>query len=175
MGAQAAWYRRVRRIVADTGPLLHLQEAQALTLLPLAGTIAIPPAVDAEMRRLDPGWQADRPPWIQVVQLTALYEREATAWYAAGVLDQGEAEAIALARQDRADWILTDDAAARLVAEARGVEVHGSLGVVLWAAAAGHLGHGEAETVLDRLVQSSLWLSPRVVAEARAALKQLFT
>jgi predicted nucleic acid-binding protein len=67
------------------------------------------------------------------------------------------------------------DAAARLFAQTLGLEVHGSLGVVLWAAAVGRLGRAEAETTLDRLAQSSLWISARVLAEAKAALDQLFS
>jgi len=89
------------------------------------------------------------------------------------LLDLGEAEAIALAHQIQADWLLTDDAAARLFAQALGLEVHGSVGVVLWAAVQGYLRRQQAEDVLDRLAQSSLWISPRVLAEAKAALQQL--
>jgi predicted nucleic acid-binding protein len=57
--------------------------------------------------------------------------------------------------------------------EALGLEVHGSLGVVLWAAGAGHLGEKEAHAALDGLASSSLWVSERVLQEARAALKEL--
>jgi len=55
-----------------------------------------------------------------------------------------------------------------------GLEVHGSLGVVLWAAAVGQIQRAEAEAALERLAQSSLWISARVLAEAKAALDQLF-
>jgi predicted nucleic acid-binding protein len=89
-------------------------------------------------------------------------------------LEAGEAEAIALARQLSAAWFLTDDAAARVFAAALGLEVHGSLGVVLWAAARKHLSHEEAAAALDRLAHSSLWISAQVLAEARAALERLF-
>jgi len=90
-------------------------------------------------------------------------------------LDAGEAEAIALARQVQADWFLTDDAAARLFAQALGLEVHGSLGIILWAAAVGHLNRAAAEGALNRLAQSALWVSAKVLAEARSALDQLFS
>lgn len=49
-----------------------------------------------------------------------------------------------------------------------------SLGVVLWAAAAGELNRAEAEVTLERLAHSSLWISAKVLAEARAALGQLY-
>ena len=48
------------------------------------------------------------------------------------------------------------------------------LGLVLWAAARKHLGREEAAAALDRLTHSSLWISVRVLAEARAALDRLF-
>jgi predicted nucleic acid-binding protein len=73
-----------------------------------------------------------------------------------------------------ADWLLTDDSAARLFAQALGLEVHGSLGIVLWSAATGHLDRPDAEATLDRLAHSSLWVSPRVLAEAKTALDQLY-
>ncbi|HKV13358.1 MAG TPA: DUF3368 domain-containing protein [Thermoanaerobaculia bacterium] len=79
-----------------------------------------------------------------------------------------------MAAQIRADWLLTDDAAARMVAQQQGFEVHGSLGVVLWAAVEGHLDRESAEEALEALSRSSLWLSSRILAEARAALRQIF-
>jgi predicted nucleic acid-binding protein len=91
------------------------------------------------------------------------------------LLDAGEAEAIALARQLNANWFLTVDAAARVLAASLGLEVHGALGIVLWAATIRHPSRGEAESALNRLAQSSLWISVRVLAEARAALDRLFT
>lgn len=74
-----------------------------------------------------------------------------------------------------AKWLLTDDAAARLFAEALGLEAHGFLGVVLWAAATGQLGRAETETTLDNLAKSSVWVSARVLNEAKAAVAEIFT
>jgi predicted nucleic acid-binding protein len=155
--------------------LLHLGEAQALTLLSQIGEVYIPKAVDLEMVQQDSLWRIQKPTWINMHSLSAAYEMEAVAWQQARLLDFGEAEAVALARQVNAHWFLTDDAAARLFAQALGIEMHGSLGVVLWAAAVGHLNRTEAEATLERLAQSSLWISARVLAEAKAALNQLFS
>jgi predicted nucleic acid-binding protein len=149
----------------------HLHEAQELAILMHAGEVSIPPVVDLELLEHDPVWRLHRPPWVQVARLTEPHAQVATTWQQAGLLGAGEAEAIALAQQVQADWLLTDDAAARLFAQALGIEVHGSLGIVLWAAAVGHLNHEAA--ALDRLAQSSLWVSARVLAEAKAALQRL--
>jgi hypothetical protein len=55
------------------------------------------------------------------------------------LIDAGEADAIGLALQEHADWLLTDDAKARQFAESTGLEVHGSIGLLLWSVAAGHI------------------------------------
>lgn len=62
---------------------------------------------------------------------------------------------------------------ARALATLLGMEVHGSLGVVLWAAAQAHISRHEAAAILDRLAGSSLWISPALLAEARRALDVL--
>ena len=64
-------------------------------------------------------------------------------------------------------------AAARLFATELG-EVHYSLGVVLWAAALGHIDRAQGEQALTRLAASSLWISGRVLDEARSALDEIF-
>lgn len=162
----------MRLVVSNTGPLLHLNEAQALDLLSLTGEIHIPKKVEIEVKHYGLEWQ--QPTWIIVDTLIEPYVTKAIAWQQAGLLDPGEAEAISLTQQLGADWFLTDDAAARLLAQNLGIEVHGSLGIVLWAAALGHLNRIEAEVTLERLAQSSLWVSPRILTEAKAALDQLF-
>lgn len=127
------------------------------------------------MRYLVPSWTTRSLPWVKVETLAESFRTESIAWQQAGLLDPGEAEAVALARQLEADWLLTDGAAARLVAQTHGLEVHGSLGIVLWAAAVGHFDRSEAESVPDRLVRSSLWVSARVLTEAGIALERLFS
>ena len=162
----------MRLVVSNTGPLIHLSEANKLELLRLTGEAHIPRAVEAELARHTS--LGHIPTWLFIDDLTESHGTNAVTWQQAGLIDAGEAEAIALARQLQADWLLTDDAAARLLAQTLGLEVHGSLGVVLWAATTGHLGQEEAEETLEDLAQSSLWLSPRVLKQARMALNQLY-
>lgn len=164
----------MRIIVSDTGALLHLHETNLTGLLGRIGTVQVPVAVDSEMSDLVPDWRATSPDWRKVRPLSAGAKAEAESWVQAGLMHPGEAEAIALARELRANWLLTDDAAARLFARALGLEVHGSLGVVLWAAAQRHLDRTNSEAALHRLAGSSLWISASVLAEARAALERIF-
>ncbi len=160
-------------VVCDTGPILHLQEAALLGLLAKAGEVLVPPAVDQEMKRHIPGWLNDRPGWLQVVPVPDADMPEVDELRSTSELDVGEAKAVVLAQSVRADWLLTDDARARLVGSLRGLEVHGSLGVVLWAATSGHLNRTEGLAALHRLSLSSLWVSANVLREAREFIEGL--
>jgi predicted nucleic acid-binding protein len=162
----------LRKIVSDTGPLLHLSEANSLDLLELAGQIFVPSSVAIEVKRYIPAWNSGLPTWIRIADLIEANLNEAQTWRESGILDLGEADSLALARQLHADWFLTDDTAARVMATSLGVEVHGSLGVLLWSAR--DLEYEEAQQRLNALAASSLWISSSVVAEARLALNRWF-
>jgi predicted nucleic acid-binding protein len=165
----------MKRLVADTGPILHLHEAGALQLFPLIGKVFLPPVVIAELRAHSPSlWPDAFPEWAQTQTLLSENQQRALQWRRAGLLHGGEAESLALTLQIKPDWFLTDDAAARLMAESLGMEAHGSIGVVLWAAANNLITKSEAEKYLTGLGQSSLWISRKIRAQARAALEKLF-
>jgi predicted nucleic acid-binding protein len=174
MGASAKRIDRVRVVICDTGPILHLREAGALKLLEKAGEVIVPLAVERELETRMTNWSVERPAWLRIERAPDTASRQVEEWREVGGLGAGEAEAIVLARSLSAEWVLTDDAGARVVASLLGLEVHGSLGVILWAAANGHLQREEAFSMLERLAKSSLWISSRILNEARDALEQLF-
>jgi len=161
-------------VVCDTGPILHLHQAGALNVLAGAADVVIPGAVQDELRELIPGWRRRKPRWLLVRRLSSEQRKDPIIRQLARELGAGEAEAITLARLLDADWLLTDDAEARAIAQLVGLEVHGSLGVVLWGAATGRLAEAEANDALNRLRRSSLWISTAVFEEARRALRKLF-
>jgi len=164
----------VKRVVADTGPILHLSEADALEVLAPVGEVRIPCAVEQELAAHCKNWQDLKPDWILETNLAEPHCGNAIAWEQSGLLGFGEAEAIALAQQTQAHWLLTDDSVARLFAESLGLETHGSLGVILWAAAVGHIGRADAEQVLYQLYETTLWVSLRIRQEIEQALDELF-
>ena len=163
----------MRIVVSNTGPLLHLWQANSVELLRSTGEVHVPPAVAQELTRHNPAWASGLPSFIAVSSLEASYSGQAQVWQQSGLLHVGEAQALSLALQLKADWFLTDDTAARVLSNSLGVEVHGSLGVVLWAAAARHLNRLEAEEALNQLAASSLWISTRVLKQAKEALDQI--
>lgn len=139
-------------------------------MLASTGRVVTPSEVDRELGFLIDGWPSTRPEWLAVQRLTPSAAADAAMLRTSGMLDAGEAEAVVLARQLMARWLLTDDAAARVIAVQMGLEVHGSLGVVLGAAADGALTYDEASRALTALFETSLWISSRVRREALSAL-----
>jgi predicted nucleic acid-binding protein len=172
VGIAAKGEETLRRVVSNAGPLIHLHEADALRLLRLTGKISIPPQVASETANYFP--RGSVPEWISVAPLDEFRAKESLAWQQANILDAGEADALALARQLNTDWFLTDDERARLLGKQLGLEVHGSLGVVLWAAAVRLIARQEAEEAIERLASSSLWVAATILGEARAALDELY-
>jgi predicted nucleic acid-binding protein len=118
-------------VVSNTSPLRYLVAAgQADLLAKLFGTIVIPTAVEREI--LDPHaptsvqhWMAQRPPWLQVREVLRAPDAELT-----GQLHLGEAEAIQLAQELRADALIMDERRGRQVASGRGITVIGVLGML---------------------------------------------
>ena len=164
----------MKLIVCDTGPILHLKEANLLKLLQKAGKVCIPRMVDIEMGEIYPLWEKHRPEWFVIKPLLPDETAQAESLFLSGFLDLGEAEAIVLAKRLKPEWFLTDDTEARILAKSLGFEVHGSLGIVLWAAAVGHLNYIESKNALDRLSKTSLWISKDVLSQAQKALKEMF-
>jgi hypothetical protein len=132
-------------VVADTSPLNYLAQTGCVDVLPqLFSSVLIPPAVHRELLHPNapPAARAlaqNLPPWLEV--------RPVAAPPTPTLLGAGEREAIALAAE-LALPLLADDAAARGHAEAAGLKVTGTVGVLLRAA---ELGLIELPAVARRL------------------------
>ena len=110
------------RVVADTSPLIALQQIGQLGLLgTIFGTVVIPPAVAAEALSVERhSWLAERP----------LTKPLAPDVVHAG-LGPGESEAISLALELSADRVLLDELPARTLAEHLNLPLIGTLGILL--------------------------------------------
>jgi predicted nucleic acid-binding protein len=159
-------------VVSDTGPILHLAEAGLLNLLQNIGSTVIPAGVYKELCLVSTQ-QFVLPDWLKISTLTDDNGKEARILSHTAGLHVGECEAIVLTRQINADWLLTDDAAARYCAEMMSIEVHGALGVVLWNVAVGILNRELSLDALQRLRNSSLWISESIYQSAVQAVIEL--
>jgi predicted nucleic acid-binding protein len=140
-------------VVSNSSPLIALARIQRLDLVPtILETTLIPPAVAREIAPSIPVL----PHWLEVRTPTT----SASLPTSRGRLGDGEWEAIALAVDLGASAILIDDRPARRLAEAAGLNVVGTLGLLLEAKRAGHIGSIRAE--LDKLLETSFFLSPHL-------------
>lgn len=111
-------------VVSNSSPLISLGAIGRLDLLhDLFDKISIPPAVLQEVRSVDISpetWivprEVDSPPLSQALE---------------SELDRGEAEAIALAIELRADLLLMDERRGRRLASRLGLKVLGVLGILV--------------------------------------------
>ena len=69
-------------------------------------------------------------------------------------LNLGEAEAIVLANEIKADMLLIDDIAARMIARGKGINIMGTLGKI-----------NDLKGVIDELHRKGFWMSERLYKE----------
>jgi predicted nucleic acid-binding protein len=113
-------------VVSDTSPLSNLLQIQAGHLLhDLFGDVFIPPAVANELCQ----FHSQLPVWVN----TRAPADSRFAGMLSAELDSGEAEAIALAKEIRADWLLMDEKRGREVARREGLSPLGLGGVLIMA------------------------------------------
>lgn len=157
-------------VVSDTSPILNLARIGRLELLPaLYQQVIIPQAVHAELiaskRDLPSAVDLASEAWLTV----AAPKNQAKVQELREDLDPGEAEAIVLAIERRADLLLVDERRARRIATSAGVTVIGLLGTVARAKRAGLI--PLAKPVLDQLVRTArFWIGPELYQEVLHAL-----
>ena len=148
-------------VVGDASVFIALERINASHLLPaLFGEVHVP---DAVWREVFPDGSPETPPnWI--VRHALDLPLPATSW--PETLDDGEVEAIHLARQLAADLLLIDESTGRAVARRLGLEVTGVVGLLIDAKRRGKL--VQVKPALDQLRRVGFWLSEAVY---RAALE----
>jgi predicted nucleic acid-binding protein len=128
-------------VVANASILISLSSIGQLALLHecFPGGILIPPAVwkeVVEQGRERPGArEVAEADWITVCDVTA----PEIVQLLLAQIEEGEAEAIALAHQLGAQVVLLDERDARLAAKRLGLCVLGTIGVLIWARRTGNI------------------------------------
>jgi predicted nucleic acid-binding protein len=149
--------------VADAGPIIHLDEIDALSLLSVVEDLLIPQTVYQEL-------EAGTVPLALESIEHELVEADTTNLDVD--LDPGETAALAVA-SERAAVLLTDDLAARDAANERDIEVHGSIGVLVLAYTRGELEKSEAAELMRALqTETSLFITDAVVERGISLLDE---
>jgi predicted nucleic acid-binding protein len=159
-------------IVSDTSPLRYLVEVGAIDALPrLYGEVLTTPQVLNELRQgqfpaVVQQWAKNLPSWLKI-------ESPARVKFA-DELDEGEATALSLAIERRADVLLVDERRATRIARDQGLATAGTLAVLRDAALGGMLNFRD---VMQRLTGETNFhhtkaLIEQVTADFEAAQKQ---
>jgi uncharacterized protein len=151
-------------VVSDTSPLTALLTVNASDILPqLFAEVIVPRAVWQELQHSHPAW----PAWLKARDVADAQETRRLA----AVVDQGEAEAIELAKELRAELLLIDERKGRRLATQEGVPIIGLLGVVLLAKRKSLI--PSARVLLDALrVEAGVYLSENLVERALASVDE---
>ena len=167
--------RRARSVVCDAGPLIHLDELGCLWLLADFARVLVPATVADELvqhrpdllTRTDLPWQDSVASSIRDPRLAALCRIFS--------LHAGEQDALAQLEVFTQHIFLTDDSAARQVAERMGFEVHGSIGVITRAIRRKQMTPSEVIQILSQIpARSSLYIKPALLQEVIARIMAEF-
>jgi predicted nucleic acid-binding protein len=148
-------------VVADTGPVNYLVLSGQIDLVhDLYGTLLIPPAVHRELldaRAPAPvrQWATTPPAWTEVRS-----PKDASRFTELG---PGEREAISLALETKADFLLIDETKGRATAVQHGVAVKGTLGLLEEADVRRLVDFPQA---LAKLRATTIFLSEEIVQDA---------
>ncbi|GBC95186.1 hypothetical protein HRbin16_00973 [bacterium HR16] len=158
------------KVVSNTSPIMNLARVGHLYLLErLYLKVSIPEAVFHELQRssdLLGNTRFESLPWLDVSPVNNRLLVDALLLE----LHRGEAEAIALAVENKADLLLIDERIGRRVAERMGLRFIGVLGVLIQAKEEGII--RAVKPVLDSLItQAGFWVGSavytRVLQEAK--------
>lgn len=118
-------------VVADAGPLIHLDELGCLDLLADFSSVHTTKLVWQEVRRHRPNLVSEAVPTLHIEESLWPVSSEVAVLAGALGLDAGEMSALGLMQHLSANLLLCDDAAARLAADALGYGVYGTIGLVI--------------------------------------------
>jgi predicted nucleic acid-binding protein len=154
------------KVVCDAGPLIHLDEVGSLDLLADFQSILVPEQVWREVDQHRPNVLESSNVGARRVSVAVPGHAPLQALIRALALDLGEQAALSLVISHPDAILLTDDAAARLAAEALEYRVHGTIGILLRALRRKQRTHDEVLSVLKHLpARSSLHIRPGLLRE----------
>jgi predicted nucleic acid-binding protein len=117
-------------VIADAGPIIHLDELNSLALLADFAKVIIPETVWNEVEQHRP--QALVGFEVKLIRQRAVhFSAQVDALTPFYTLHAGEQEALHLCFEFKNSLLLTDDSAARLAAKNLGVTAHGTLGLLV--------------------------------------------
>ena len=156
-------------VVSDSTPLITLVKATQLQVLhELFGEIIIPEAVYDELtvneKYIEEAQLINSSAFIRVISVDD--RKSVSLLQRAAGLDLGESEAIIYAENNNADLLLVDEASGRRVAKSMGIEIMGSIGVLVSAFRKGILSEDEVNDAFQRIRNANRHISEKLIKDA---------
>ncbi|MBN1903654.1 MAG: DNA-binding protein [Deltaproteobacteria bacterium] len=159
-------------VVCDAGPVIHLSELNVLHVFNDFQKVIIPSRVHDEILKYAP---LSLDINIKVIREIPIMEESLRILCKNFSLDIGETDALAVISQRPGYIFLTDDAAARLVANKAGIKVHGTIGLLLRAVRRELLTPQEVIDILYQVPErSSLFIKASLLEQAISSIRQQF-
>ncbi len=157
------------KVVSNTSPIIFLSKIEALDLLPQCfDQVMIPPSVSNELGDLL------LPKYIQYTKISLAGEH-----FVQGALEMtrslhvGELEAMVLAQETHADYVILDDKLARRKAQIMGLNVIGTIGVLLLAHQQKLILAATVEEHLTNLTQQhGMYISSKIMEQVKRSLQK---
>jgi uncharacterized protein len=150
------------KVVSNTTPLISLLKLDRLEILnKIYSEICIPSAVynEIEAGRDKPFYRdLSKIDWIKIIEIQ---NQNALKYFLD--LDSGEAEAIVLATEIKADLIIMDEKLGRFHAKHADLKVTGIIGVLIKAKQQGII--TEIKPLLSELIEKNIWIGDKLMNE----------
>jgi len=147
------------KIVSNSSPLIALAKIGMLDVL---SGVVIPKAVFDEITKPEKEYVKELYEWGKD-KIIEVKNRKAVE-YLELMIDGGEAETIVLAEELNADAVLIDDLKARKIATLRGLNIIGTIGVLLNAKERGFI--SEVKPLLEELIKKKIRISKELYNHA---------
>ena len=145
------------KVLSNTTPLIALADLNQLDLLhKLYDIVVIPQAVMDEITSEPARSRVSGCDWILIEDIGDPSQRNGFT----ARLHAGEVDTIVLAGEQEADLVIMDDAEAKKTAKDKGLNVIGTMGVLVRAKQKGFL--DKVEPVMNSLIQDGLYISDSV-------------
>lgn len=148
------------KIVSDSSPLIALAKIEKLDIIRY--DVIIPKAVFDEITKPKKEYVKKLYKWSR--DKTIDIKNKKAVEYLELIIGRGEAETIILAEELNADAVLIDDLKARRIAKLRGLNVIGTIGILLDAKEKGSI--GELKALLDMLIKKKIRISKELYDHA---------
>jgi predicted nucleic acid-binding protein len=158
------------KVVSNTSPIIFLSKIEALDLLPQCfEQITIPQAVVRELRDLS------LPDYIECTAIsTAGTNFVLGALGAMWRLHAGELEAMVLAQEIQADYVIMDDLLARRKAQRMGLKVIGTIGILQLFHKQQLISTQQFEDYLTALTQThGMYISSKILTQIKTSIRNI--